>query len=54
MQVPHFCKGWTNIKNKSRPNWRNYKLKLNEEQETAIREKRDYTVNQQKLADNIQ
>ena len=55
-KVPHSCKGWTNTKKKIETQLAELKAKtkwLEEEKETAIREKRDYTINQERLAENI-
>ena len=54
-KVPHSCKGWTNTKNKSKPigGTESQTKQLEEDKETAIREKCDYTINQERLAENI-
>ena len=49
IKVPRFCTGWTNVKKKSKLSW----LHLKAEKDAAIQEKRDHTINQERLTENI-
>ena len=55
-KVPHSCKGWTKHQKQIETQLAELKAetkRLEEEKETAIREKCDYTINQERLGENI-